>query len=123
MRLRSPRWMKMATAIVVSAMLLPAAPSLTATNAPPASSRPTARKPHTVTLTWDASPSHVPGYNVYRKSKSERDYRKINSSPVQGLTYTDNTVESGVTYHYVVRAVDAQGRESVNSQAFTVVIP
>ena len=62
------------------------------------------------------------GYSGYRKSKSERDYRKINSPPVQGLPYTHNTVESGVTYHYVVRA-DAQGRESVNSIEFTPAVP
>jgi fibronectin type 3 domain-containing protein len=80
-------------------------------------------KQHSVTLTWKASPSHISGYNVYRKSASETDYHKINSSPVTTLTYIDKKVESGATYHYMVRSVDAQGHESVNSQEFTVVIP
>jgi fibronectin type 3 domain-containing protein len=80
-------------------------------------------KQHTVTLTWKASPSRVAGYNVYRKTAAESDYRKINSSLVEGITYKDNTVERGVTYHYAVRAVDAQGRESVNSTEFTIAVP
>jgi len=110
--------------IAVIAVLLPSAQSLLAINAQPAlSGLQTGAKPHTVTLTWKASPSHVPGYNVYRKSKSETDYRKINPSLVQGLKYIDSSVESGATYHYVVRAVDAEGHESANSQEFTVVIP
>jgi len=110
--------------VAIIAVLLPSAQSLPAINAQPALSRlPTDSKPRTVTLTWKASPSLVPGYNVYRKSKSETDYRKINSSLVQGLKYTDTSVESGATYHYMVRAVDAEGHESINSHEFTVVIP
>jgi fibronectin type 3 domain-containing protein len=103
--------------IAVIAVLLPIAQSLLATGLP------TDGKAHTVTLTWKASPSQVPGYNVYRKSKSETDYRKINPTLVEGLKYIDSSVESGATYHYVVRAVDAKGHESANSQEFTVVIP
>jgi hypothetical protein len=80
-------------------------------------------KQHTVTLTWKASPSHVAGYNVYRKTAAESDYRRINSSLVEAVTYKDNTVESGSTYHYAVRAVDSQGRESVNSVEFTIAVP
>jgi hypothetical protein len=80
-------------------------------------------KSHSVTLTWQASRSKVAGYNVYRSSISGSDYLKINSSPVQGLTYTDDTIESGVTYHYVIRAADTLGNESANSPEFTVTIP
>lgn len=110
--------------VAVFTALLPGAQSLPATNAQPASLRLSSKgQPHSVTLTWKASPSHVPGYNVYRKSKSETNYRKINSSLVQSLKYIDHTVESGATYHYVVRAVDAEGHESVDSHEFTVVIP
>ena len=60
--------------IAVIAILLPSAQSLLAVKALPAlSGLQTGAKPHTVTLTWKASPSQVPGYNVYRKSKSETD--------------------------------------------------
>ncbi len=110
--------------VALIAILLPSAQSLLAAHAQPAlSGLPTDDKPHTVTLTWKASPSRVSGYNVYRKSKSETDYRKINSSLVPGLKYIDTSVESGATYHYVVRAVDAEGHESVDSHEFTVAIP
>ena len=111
--------------IAAIAVLLPSAQSLLAIKAQTAlSGLQTGAKPHTVTLTWKASPSHVPGYNVYRKSKSETDYRKINPSLVQGLKYyIDSPVESGATYHYVVRAVDAEGHERANSHEFTIVIP
>lgn len=110
--------------IAVFFVLASGAQSLPAATAQPSLLRlPVPAKPHTVTLTWEPSASHVSSYNVYRKGMHESDYRKITSSPVEGLTYTDKNVESGATYHYVVRAVDAQGHESVNSQEFTVVIP
>ena len=80
-------------------------------------------KTHTATLTWKASSSHVAGYNVYRSEVSGLKYQKINSSLVLGLTYADNTVQSGVTYYYVTRAVDDQGHESANSNETSVSIP
>lgn len=114
----------MGTRVAVFIVLLLNLQSLRVANGQPVLVRmPASAKQHSVTLNWKASPSRVAGYNVYRKSASETDYRKINSSPVAALTYTDEKVESGATYHYVVRAVDAQGHESVNSQEFTVVIP
>jgi fibronectin type 3 domain-containing protein len=80
-------------------------------------------KTRTAKLTWKASSSHVAGYNVYRSEVSGQKYKKINSSLVQGLTYTDNTVLSGVTYYYVTRAVDDQGHESADSNETIVSIP
>ena len=80
-------------------------------------------KTHSATLTWKASTSKVAGYNVYRSTESGKNYQKINSSLVRGLTYRDNKVVSGVTYYYVTRAVDAQGHESVNSNETSVSIP
>jgi hypothetical protein len=80
-------------------------------------------KTHTATLTWKASSSHVAGYNVYRSIISGQKYQKINSSLVHGLTYADNSVESGVTYYYVTRSVDDQGHESANSNEISVFIP
>ena len=72
-------------------------------------------KQRTVVLKWNASTSPVLGYNVYRSTTHGGGYVKINPALVQGLTYTDETVESGRTYYYVARAVDAANRESVNS--------
>src|SRR5260370_31464598 len=110
--------------VALLAILLPSAQSLLAAHAQPAlSGLPTDDKPHTVTLTWKASPSRVSGYNVYRKTKSETDYRKINSSLVPALKYIDTSVESRATYHYVVRTVDAQGYESAQSHEFPATTP
>jgi len=78
---------------------------------------------HTVKLNWRASSSPVAGYNVYRSTTPAGNYVRINSSPVPGTTFTDNTVEGGLTYYYVTRAVDALGRESVNSNEASAAIP
>jgi hypothetical protein len=78
---------------------------------------------HTVTLTWKGSTSHVAGYNVYRGTTPGGNYARINTSLVQGLTYMDNTVQSGKTYYYATRAVDARGHESANSNEASATIP
>ena len=84
---------------------------------------PASGKKHTVTLTWKAGSSPVAGYTVYRSTTPGGNYLRINPSPVPGLSYTDNTVEIGVTYYDVIRAVDAQGRESVNSSEISATVP
>jgi hypothetical protein len=79
---------------------------------------------HSVTLTWNASTSAVAGYNVYRSGVRGRDYVKVNAALVRGETsYKDETVESGKTYYYVTRSVDAKGNESADSNVTTVVVP
>jgi hypothetical protein len=78
---------------------------------------------HTVALKWRPSSSHVVGYNVYRSTTPAGNYIQINSSLVQGVTFTDKTVESGLTYYYVTRAVDVVGHESVNSNEARASIP
>src|SRR5271168_4890387 len=80
-------------------------------------------KPPKVVIKWNASTSPVLGYNVYRSTTPGRDYVKINATLVQGLTYTDEVVESGTTYYYVARAVDAANRESVNSNESAATVP
>ncbi len=80
-------------------------------------------KTHKVILSWGASKSQTAGYNVYRSTVPESNYMRINTSLVQGLTFTDSDVESGVTYHYVTRAADGLGSESPNSPEFSIRIP
>ena len=48
---------------------------------------------------------------------------KINPTNIQGLSYTDDSVENGVTYIYVARAADALGNESSDSPRFVIAIP
>jgi fibronectin type 3 domain-containing protein len=76
-----------------------------------------------VALTWNASTSTVVGYNVYRGTVSGGPYAKINSSLVAALNYTDSSVQSGTTYHYVTTAVDSSGNESVFSNEVSAAIP
>ena len=77
-----------------------------------------------VELTWDASPTPtVVGYNAYRSEQDGGPYVRLNAAVIPGLTYDDKTVEKGLTYYYVVRAIDAKGQESVNSNQARAVIP
>ena len=78
---------------------------------------------HSVTLSWTASSSTVVGYNIYRSTTSGGPYTLLNSSPVPGITFTDTTVQAGVTYFYVVTAVDSSGNESVYSNEASATVP
>jgi len=78
---------------------------------------------HSVTLSWTASTSTVVGYNVFRSTTSGGPYTLLTSSPVASTTYTDSTVQAGVTYFYVVTAVDSSGNESVYSNQASATVP
>jgi hypothetical protein len=78
---------------------------------------------HSATLTWTASTSSVVGYNVYRATISGGPYTLITGSPVAGTTFTDTSVQAGVTYFYVVTAVDASGNESAFSNEALATVP
>ena len=69
-------------------------------------------KAHSVDLAWSASTSLVSGYNVYRSSQTGGPYAKLNSSLVEGTSYSDNTAQASQTYFYVATAVDPDGVES-----------
>jgi hypothetical protein len=117
-------WTKVGTGVAVVIVLLLSVQWFQVTTGKSSIFRsPTSSSKHTVTLTWKASNSSVAGYNVYRSTTSGNNFLRINPSTVPGLTYTDNTIENGVTYYYVTRAVDAQGRESVNSNEASAVVP
>jgi hypothetical protein len=80
--------------------------------------------PWTVLLSWTASTSPgVIGYNAYRSTTSGGPYGKINSSLITTTSYSDGTVQSGLTYFYVTTAVDSQGQESVYSNQATATVP
>lgn len=117
-------WTKVGTGIAVLVVLLLSAQWLLITNGQAGVFRlRVSSKKHSVILTWRASTSQVAGYNVYRSVVPGVNYEKINSVPVQGDTFTDNTVENGVTYYYVTRAVDPRGVESAYSNVTSGAIP
>jgi hypothetical protein len=82
----------------------------------------TQQSQHSVALSWNASTSQVAGYNVYRRP-SGGSYAKVNPSINATTSYTDNSVQSGVTYDYVTTAVDSSNVESAYSNQATAVIP
>jgi fibronectin type 3 domain-containing protein len=66
-----------------------------------------------VSLDWnDNGEGDLDGYNVYRSTTSGSGYSQINGSLVGSSDYTDNTVTNGITYYYVVTAVDTASNES-----------
>lgn len=77
---------------------------------------------YSVNLSWSASTSAVAGYNVYRGTTAG-SYSKINTSLDSSVTYTDNTVASGVTYYYAATAVTPSGQESSYSAPVQVSVP
>jgi hypothetical protein len=78
---------------------------------------------HSVVVAWDASTPSPSGYNVYRSTQSGGPSTRLNSAPITVLTFTDNTVTSGVTYFYTVTSVGADGSESSPSAQATAVVP
>jgi hypothetical protein len=76
---------------------------------------------HSVSLSWNASTGAVT-YNIYRKLLTDANYSKIGSGDVT-VTYTDNSVTAGLSYDYVVTAVDASNVESGYSNVAQATIP
>ncbi|GAG08320.1 unnamed protein product, partial [marine sediment metagenome] len=69
-----------------------------------------------VSLDWDDnSEGDLDGYNVYRSTDSggsPTPYSKVNGSLVASSDYNDTGLTNGVTYYYVVTAVDTYAAES-----------
>lgn len=79
--------------------------------------------PHSVALSWTPSASAVAGYNVYRSEVSGGPYSKLDSNIVAADSYTDTTVQSGLTYYYVVTSVTSAGVQSADSTQTSATIP
>lgn len=70
-----------------------------------------------VFLTWNENKERdLAGYHVYRSTRSGQDYERLTDKLLARTTYSDETVKSGVTYYYVITAVDRSGNESARSQ-------
>lgn len=82
--------------------------------------------PHQVALSWDppvSSTVPVASYKTYRLAAGGSAYQLLNSSAGLQTTYVDKTVQSGVTYDYVVTSVGSTGVESVPSNLVAATIP
>ncbi|MBI4446531.1 MAG: fibronectin type III domain-containing protein [Acidobacteria bacterium] len=63
-----------------------------------------------VKLMWDANPENdIVGYYIYRSQVSGTGYARINQAPVTTTTYIDAALTEGVSYYYVVTAVNTRG--------------
>jgi hypothetical protein len=51
---------------------------------------------------FPSASSWAVSYNVYRKEASEQDFKKLNTTPVTALTFTDTSAKLGKTYEYAV---------------------
>jgi Abnormal spindle-like microcephaly-assoc'd, ASPM-SPD-2-Hydin/Immunoglobulin domain/Immunoglobulin I-set domain len=78
---------------------------------------------HSVSLSWTPSTSTVVGYNSYSSTTSGGPYTKLTSNPIPATSFTDTTVKSGLTYYYVVTAVNSSNVESAFSQETSATIP
>ncbi|MBN1766242.1 MAG: hypothetical protein JW860_13360 [Sedimentisphaerales bacterium] len=66
-----------------------------------------------VSLNWnDNGEGDLDGYNIYRSTTSSSGYSQLNSSLLSSSNYFDNSVSNGMTYYYVVTAVDTASNES-----------
>ena len=78
---------------------------------------------HSVSLAWHVDKSNAVGYNIYRGVQATGPYTKINSKLQSAATFTDSSVEPGLTYFYTTTAVNKRGKESKYSKAVQVTIP
>jgi len=72
-----------------------------------------------VQLSWypyEVADFNLAGYNVYRSTASGTDYAKISTELVTGPAYHDTGLTNGVTYYYVVTAVNTSDNETTHSR-------
>lgn len=65
-----------------------------------------------ISLVWlPNSEPDLAGYFVYR-SGQDRDFKRLNETPIVTASTIDKTAEKGQTYFYRIKAVDSQGNVS-----------
>jgi hypothetical protein len=81
---------------------------------------------YVVNLSWDApvgSTDPVAGYRVYRSPNGSSSYQLLNPSVDAQTSYTDQSVQSGSAYDYIVESVDASGVASAPTAPVVVSVP
>ena len=73
-----------------------------------------------MSLGWTAAPGAV-AYYVYVSPVSGGGWVKANDTPISGTTWTVTRLTNAMTYHVVVRGVDAAGNEGANSNEVVAV--
>ena len=62
-------------------------------------------------------------YNTCSSTVSGGPYVKMGSTASSDPSYTDNSVQTGRTYYYVVTAVNSSNQESGYSSEVTTIVP
>ncbi len=76
-----------------------------------------------VKLAWDTNPEvRVAGYRIYRTEAGKSQILLNKDELLPEPYYVDTGAQKGVTYQYVVSAVDAQGQESPFSDEIKVTV-
>lgn len=77
----------------------------------------------TVTLSWEFASDkdgQVIGYNIYYSPASGQYSQKANTDLVKSTNYTVTGLMSGYIYYFIIRTVDNNGTESLNSMEVSV---
>jgi len=81
----------------------------------------------TIHVLWSSvAGGTIAGYNIYRATAATGPFAKLTATPVPAsgpLVYVDRDVQPGVTYYYVVTAVDVGGNESPASATTSARLP
>ncbi len=74
-----------------------------------------------VTLDWDDNTeTDLKGYNLYRSQTPGSGREKVNSELLSESVYEDAPLDNGITYYYVVKAVNTSDEESQASNEVAV---
>jgi fibronectin type 3 domain-containing protein len=66
-----------------------------------------------IELNWRRNPEpDIIGYNVYRRKPREKEFQRLNETPLSKDTYLDTAVVLQQEYEYVVTAVDNSVRRN-----------
>jgi fibronectin type 3 domain-containing protein len=69
-----------------------------------------------VKLQWTELQDLTIRFNVYRAPVGSNDFEKLNASPLPIAEYSDVSIESNVSYRYVVHSINRRGIESPPSE-------
>jgi hypothetical protein len=77
--------------------------------------------PHSVTVTWDASPSVITGYRIYRGATDGGPYSVIGQVDAATRIYVDKDVTAGKTYYFVATAFNSDAESVFSNQAVATI--
>ena len=77
-----------------------------------------------IQLSWNpVYPPDLDGYRLNRSTSPSGPFTQVRITLITGTTFTDRAVDPGVTYYYVVTAVDVRGHASMASNTASVAVP